>query len=253
MEIEWFLAQFAGAKQAEGEGSVQERHLGRKMKHGSGMALLKCGLWEAIRLVCHSVLHVCTVGLHFTRYEAQKKWTVQQYVGVNQETAPRAAHLTASCLRPSSTTRVLEAHCSHWPLGIVLKLSVAGLHSASKLVLTGMISVVGWVVGTLYYWHPAWIPAAGMVILEYGGCLFLSLLQLDYYKPLRKWLLLINTCVLDNWRSTSTLFHDNSRSNQMHVLGSRHIYLLQVHLFHVISSVVKCIGNTKKIMSSLLD
>lgn len=35
------------------------------------------------------------------------------------------------------------------------------------------------------------------------------------------------------------LFHDNSRSNQMHILGSRHIYLLQMHLLHIISSVVE--------------
>ena len=34
MEIELFLAQFAGAKWAVGEGNVQERHLGRKMRHG---------------------------------------------------------------------------------------------------------------------------------------------------------------------------------------------------------------------------
>lgn len=32
--------------------------------------------------------------------------------------------------------------------------------------------------------------------------------------------------VLDDWRSTSTLFHDSSRSNQMHILGSRHVYFV---------------------------
>lgn len=50
---------------------------------------------------------------------------------------------------------------------------------------------------------------------------FLSLLRLHCYNPLRKLLLIMNRDFLDNWRSKSTLFHDNAGYNRTHILGSR--------------------------------
>lgn len=73
----------------------------------------------------------------------------------------------------------------------------------------------------------------------------LSLLQLDYRKPLRKCLFFLNRWFGVMGGGTSTLFLDKSSFNQVRVLGSRHRYLLEVHLFRFISSAVQCIGNTE--------
>lgn len=155
MEIELFLAQFAGAMWAEGEANVQERHLGRKMRHGRAV-----GRWFRNRIVemwtlgsyraGMSLPLACTVCIMWVQAagdEAQQKGAVQQYAGVTQM-SPRSAHRPA---RPGCNHmhQVLKSRCRHWPSG-----------------------AAWWDEELVTYWRPARTAAAGMVILAYGGYIF---------------------------------------------------------------------------------
>lgn len=58
MEIELFLARFTGAVWAEGEADVQERHPGRKMRHGRAV-----GRWLRNSIVSVWTLGYCRAGM----------------------------------------------------------------------------------------------------------------------------------------------------------------------------------------------
>lgn len=101
----------------------------------------------------------------------------------------------------------------------LLESSGAGLHGAFQLSTCQNGSVAGWDVSASLCWDPARTSALG----GYFGVHWVSrrLLELDYHESSEEMIASHQQEFLDDWRSKSPLFHDNSESIQMHIFSSR--------------------------------
>lgn len=183
MEIELFLALSAGAKWAEGEGSVQERHLGRKMRHGRAVEEMaeEWHHWNYTVPVLQGGMSLSFVYALFGYIFLDKtpEWSMAE---MNSTAEWRC--------KPRGGTKVFSS-CSITPqawfktegLGVLLRtltpgtalgLRVACLHGPLPLALAAVGFLVGWVAGPLCCWHPAGTPDVGVAIWEYPGWFFLA-------------------------------------------------------------------------------
>lgn len=205
MEIELFLAQFTGAVWAEGEANVQERHPGRKVRHGRAV-----GRWLGNSIIAVWTLGSCRAGMLLPLACAVCCLSSACWRWSTAERGSAAVHgCTAAVTQLCSSSR--QAWLQPW-VGLEIPLPS----------LTSQGCVVGWAVGDLLTSSMNLSCGNGyfgiwrIYFQLFSACCDCSVITL-WGNDCLSW----TGIFFDNWRSKSTLFHDNAGYNQTHILGSR--------------------------------